>query len=310
MTDEPHASDAPKTPHGGDSSCCNHDHAAARGGGHGHGCGHGHHGHDHPHHEHRHSLENHPPLVIELRDHLPFSVSAVTIGLIVAGVMCVFFEKAELLVDEIRAILPASAIQPADDHAHDEHGHSHDDGHNHGAEADPPRLLFHLFHPAHMLFSAAATAAMFARYERKYFKAALVGFSGAVVVCGVSDIVMPHCSLWLLDYHPPLHLCILEHPAIVLPFAAIGVMVGLLASLGVSRSTLFSHSLHVFASTMASIFYMVGGIGIVAWIDRVGMVFGFVLAAVMVPCCLSDIVFPLAMSRKGRELYDQTPHTH
>jgi len=253
--------------------------------------------------------------MIELRDHLPFSVSAVTIGLIVAGVMCVFFQKAELLVDQIREAVPRAdhpAAAPAGDHQAAAPSEEADDhaGHGHGGDDDPPRLLFHLFHPAHMLFSAAATAAMFARYERKYVKAAIVGMTGAIVICGISDIVMPHCSLWLLGFHPPLHVCIVEHPGIVIPFAAIGVLVGLLASLGVSRSTLFSHSLHVFASTMASIFYMVGGIGMVAWIDRVGMVFFFVLAAVMVPCCLSDIVFPLAMTRNGRELYDLSPHAH
>ena len=85
-------------------------------------------------------------------------------------------------------------------------------------------------------------------------------------------------------------------------------MVAVAASGGVIRSTIISHSLHVFASTMASIFYMVGPLGMVAWIGVLGQVFLFVVLAVMVPCCLSDIVFPLLMSKAGREELAVDPH--
>ncbi len=54
---------------------------------------------------------------------------------------------------------------------------------------------------------------------------------------------------------------------------------------------------------MASIFYMIGPLGVIAWIDIVGKLFVFVTFAVVVPCCLSDIVFPLLMSRAGRRGY-------
>ena len=46
------------------------------------------------------------------------------------------------------------------------------------------------------------------------------------------------------------------------------------------------------------------------WINEIGMVFMFVCLAVVVPCCLSDIVFPLLMSRRNRELYLQDGHIH
>jgi hypothetical protein len=76
-----------------------------------------------------------------------------------------------------------------------------------------------------------------------------------------------------------------------------------LAAVGVSQSTFFSHSLHVFASTMASIFYMVHAYGRIGWIDEIGYMFFFVIVAVMVPCCFSDIIFPVAMSKPAREKY-------
>ena len=48
---------------------------------------------------------------------------------------------------------------------------------------------------------------------------------------------------------------------------------------------------------------MVGPLGTLAWIDMIGQLFVFITLAVVVPCCLSDIVFPLLMSRASRELY-------
>ena len=231
-------------------------------------------------------------MLVELREHVPFSVTAVAIGLIVAGAICI------LAFSDEPAIAAGAGHDPTGhvDHDHDPDG--------------PALLFFHLFHPAHMLFSAVATTAMFFRYERKVLKAVVIGLIGAIGICGISDIVMPHVSLFILGVHPHWHICVYEHPDLVLPFAAVGVAVGLAVSGGVTRSTIVSHSLHVLASTMASIFYMVGPLGMIAWIGDIGKMFVFVVLAVMVPCCLSDIVFPLLMSRSGREQLAQDPHAH
>ena len=219
--------------------------------------------------------------MVELREHVPFSVSAVAIGLIAAGAICI--------------LGPATVSN---------------DGTTASAR-DPADLFFHLFHPAHMLFSAAATAAMFMRHEKNWGKAALVGFTGAVIVCGISDIVMPQCSIMLMGKSLPWHICVLEHPMLVLPFAGIGVIVGVLAAAGgTSQSTIFSHSMHVFVSTMASIFYLIGPFGRFEWIHELGWVFLFICVAVMIPCCLSDIVYPLLFTRKAREEYSLHGHQH
>lgn len=298
------------------------------------------------HHDHSHHAAPAGPetrgvssaLLLELRNHLPFSVSSVVLGLILAGTICILCagltpgvcpESAEPAVAEAHHDEAPEGVAEhaaADEHAghdHAEHaggshaapapvsaveGHDHDDEDQHAHAHGPAQLFFHLFHPAHMFFSAAATTAMFFRYERRVLKAIIIGMIGAIGVCGVSDIVMPHVSLMILGVRPPWHICIIEHPMLVLPFALIGVAVGLGASLGVTRSTLFSHSLHVFASTMASIFYMVGPLGMLAWIDELGMVFLFVALAVMIPCCVSDIIFPLVMTSSGRARYGGEEH--
>ena len=183
----------------------------------------------------------------------------------------------------------------------------HNQHHHHGRFL----ALFHLFHPAHMLFSAAATTAMFWRYEKKLLKAIIVGLIGAIVVCGISDIAMPHVSAMILHKDVELHICIVQHPMLVLPFAAVGILLGLLAAVGVQASTFFSHSLHVFASTMASIFYLIGAWATpTGWIDDIGKVFIFVVLAVLIPCCTSDIVFPLLMVRPAQQARIREAHHH
>ena len=252
--------------------------------------GHNHNGDDHDHGAAQTAPPGAPsPLLVEIREHLPFSVTAVALGLITAGAICV-------LGSTFADALPAEGLP----------GHKGHADHIHGPEF--AKLFFHLFHPAHMFFSAVATTAMFCRYDRNIVKALIVGIIGAVGVCGVSDVIMPHVSLMILGIKTPWHICVIEHPSMVLPFAGIGVVVGIAASGSVIRSTLISHSLHVLASSMASIFYMIGPLGMVAWIDRVGQMFLFVVLAVMVPCCLSDIIFPMLMTKPGRAKYAQEPH--
>lgn len=243
------------------------------------------------------------PLQQELISHLPLSVASVALGLVLAGLIC-FLTPAEFELSG--ADIHESAHLHADG-SHPAHGHEPQDGHDHQSGFLP---MFHLFHPLHMLFSAAATSAMFWRYDKRIMRAVLVGFSGAVVVCGISDILVPHAALIILKKNIALHICVVEHPGLVFPFAIVGVAVGLLAAQGVMRSTFFSHSLHVFTSTMASIFYMVAAYGRVGWIADLGWIFSFVLVAVVVPCCLSDIVFPVAMSKPAREQYSKESCCH
>ena len=190
------------------------------------------------------------------------------------------------------------------------HGHEHGAGEHDHCHEGRFKPLFHLFHPLHMLFSAAATTAMFWAYDRRVIRAIIVGLIGAIGVCGLSDIFVPHLSLMILGHDIPLHICVIDHPGMVLPFAAIGILLGLCAAIGVSKSTFYSHSLHVFVSTMASIFYMVDGYNGLSWINQLGVFFFFVVIAVVFPCCLSDIVFPIAMSKSAREQHARSACCH
>ncbi len=233
-------------------------------------------------------------VVRELCRHLPFSVFSVAAGIVLLAILTFLVQASGgSLVGgpggEVAAL--------TGDHQHE-----------HAVAATPAQGLFHVFHPVHLLFSAVATTAMFWRYERRLWKAVLTGFIGAVVVCSLSDIFFPYVGGLLLGAKMGFHVCIIEHPGLVLPFVFVGIGVGLLAADAVKASTFVSHSAHVFTSSMASILYLVT-YGLGNWTVHIGGVFIVVVVAVMLPCCISDIIFPLLVV-KGEGTGPVHAHEH
>lgn len=198
-------------------------------------------------------------IISELLEHLPYSIFGVIIGIVMMGLLT--FVAISL---NTKHLLPNAAEE-----------------------------LFHVFHPIHILLSALVTTAMFWKHERRFLKALLVGLIGSIAICGVSDILLPYLGGKLFGRQMHLHICILEHPNIIIPFAFIGVLFGFLVPSTIEKSTEFSHSMHVLVSSMASILYLIS-FGITDWIHMIGGIFLITIVAVMLPCCLSDIVFPLS----------------
>lgn len=154
--------------------------------------------------------------------------------------------------------------------------------------------LFHVFHPLHMLFSTTATTAMFWRHERRWLKAVIVGVIGSLGICGISDVFLPYLSGSLLGVHMRFHWCIIEHPQLILPYIVVGLALGFILSPTTRKGTITSHSAHVLVSSMASLLYLVS-YGLYDWGNVGGMVLIYMVVAVMLPCCTSDIVFPLLL---------------
>ncbi|MCM8804192.1 MAG: hypothetical protein NC833_02935 [Candidatus Omnitrophica bacterium] len=196
---------------------------------------------------------------ISLSHHLPFSVLSVTFGLVFTGILTFF-------TNILNIENPGKYFEE----------------------------LFHIFHPSHMLFSALATTTMFWKHDRNFLKAFLIGIIGSAGICGISDIFIPYISGFLLGTKMELHICIIQHPQIVLPFLLFGVFMGYVApeTLEKSEGVIFSHSLHVFVSATASIFYLIS-FGLTEWIHQIGAIFIYMILAVIIPCCTSDIIFPL-----------------
>jgi len=200
----------------------------------------------------------------ELTHHLPFSILSVIAGLILVGIL-------SFMTEMMGVKDPSSNF----------------------------RELFHIFHPTHILFSAMATTAMFWQKEKRIIKAIVVGIVGSVGICGISDIFIPYLAGYLLGAHMHLHVCIVQHPQLIIPFLVLGVMVGFLVpgNLEKSEGVVFSHSIHVFISAAASIMYLVG-FGVTDWAHRIGAVLIYMVLAVVIPCCTSDIIFPLVCTGK------------
>jgi hypothetical protein len=158
---------------------------------------------------------------------------------------------------------------------------------------------FHVFHPTHLFLSATATTAMFWLYEKKLIKAIIIGLLGSVGVCGVSDIGLPYLGGLLLKQDMHLHICFFEEP-FMMPFVIVGIFVGLVAADKVKNSTVYSHSAHVVVSSMATLLYMVS-FGMNNWLWHSGELLVIIILSVMIPCCFSDIIFPLLFVKRGKD---------
>lgn len=203
-------------------------------------------------------------IFIELARHLPYSVFGISLGLVFMGILTFL------------AILTGSEDRVA-------------------AASEE---LFHVFHPIHIFFSAVATTAMFQKHEKRLLKAILIGLAGSVGICSLSDIFFPFVGGMMLGVPVRLHICLMETPGLILIFAVTGILAGLVAHQSFEHSFEYSHSAHVFLSSMASILYLTG-FGMADWIHSLGRVFIITIVAVMIPCCTSDIAFPLACVHRG-----------
>jgi hypothetical protein len=177
------------------------------------------------------------------------------------------------------------------------------------------RKIFYVFHPAHVLLSAIVTASIFQLYskKRKFLMILLVGFFGSLGIGTLSDSLIPYIGEMLLGMHVEVHaheqagfaehahIGFIEGWYIVIPAAIVGVLIAHLRP-----KTKFPHAGHVLLSTWASSFHMLMAMaGQLSWWKAAGSL-GFLFLAVWLPCCISDIVFPLLFVKSGVSL----PHTH
>ena len=165
------------------------------------------------------------------------------------------------------------------------------------------QATFYILHPVHVLLSAVATTAMYRRYSNgRIWTAILIGYAGSIGIATLSDAVIPYLGGTLLGVEMGFHAPFIETEKI--PFIGIEEwqLVNSLALVGVAFGywkdvTKFPHLGHVLLSTWASLFYFTA-FGIAHWIPLLPFVFLFLFLSVWIPCCLSDIVFPLLFIRK------------
>jgi len=161
--------------------------------------------------------------------------------------------------------------------------------------------LFHIFHGFHLLFSAIASTAVYYRYHPNLAVASLVGFITTIIPCGLSDIGIPYLGGFFLGARLEFHWCLIEEPGLVFPFVILGIIGGIVGARNLTTTSYFSHGTHVLISSFASTFYFVS-FGLLNWAPLIGGIFAITVLAVIIPCCLSDIVLPISAA--------PDPHSH
>ena len=155
--------------------------------------------------------------------------------------------------------------------------------------------LFWTLHPLHVLVSALVTTAMYRLHSKGgIWRTILIGYVGSVGIATLSDSLIPFAGEWLLNLpHRGIHLGFIEKWWLVNPLALAGIALGYL-----NPTPKFSHAGHVLLSTWASLFHILMALGTSIDVVTTILVAVFLFLAVWVPCCTSDIVFPLLWIKK------------
>ena len=195
-------------------------------------------------------------------------------------------------------------------------------------------VLFGIFHPLHVLLSAMVTSSMFGLHamKKRFVLVLLVGYFGSIGIATLSDIVIPQMGTKLLGLDIPTHAEIHQHPEhaehdvhveelghknhqehksnrfkIHLGFIEEWYIVNPAALLGIFIAyylprTKFPHAAHVLISTWASSSYLLMSIQSDITASAVTGIFAILFIATWLPCCLSDIVFPLLFVKSDLEI--------
>jgi hypothetical protein len=164
--------------------------------------------------------------------------------------------------------------------------------------------LFYTLHPLHIVLSALTTTAMYRLHHtrRRLWAAILIGYTGSVGIATLSDIIIPYLGGGVLNIPWEFELPFIETSN--MPFIGIPkwIIVNAAAVIGMAiaywkPTTKFPHMGHVLLSTWASLFSFTA-FGIANWMPLLPFIFLFLFLSVWLPCCVSDIVYPLLWVRE------------
>jgi MFS family permease len=163
--------------------------------------------------------------------------------------------------------------------------------------------MFYILHPIHVVLSALVTASMYNLNECGYkgkcklWILLIIGYIGSVGIATVSDSLIPYLGEVLLRMpNRGIHIGFIEKWWLVNPLAILGVAIAYFRP-----TTKFPHAGHVLLSTWASLFHITMALGqTVNWFLYLAL-FLFLFISVWVPCCLSDIIFPLLFVKNPKE---------
>ncbi len=145
---------------------------------------------------------------------------------------------------------------------------------------------FEFLHYIHIFASAIVSAGLFYRYKKNLPRAILIGIISSILVGSISDVIFPFLGGKLFSFAIQFHLPLIETPLWVIGAAILGTLIGISAGI-----TKIPHFVHIFISIFASLFYMLAFIPAINPITLLISVI-IVFLAVLIPCCVSDILMP------------------
>lgn len=165
--------------------------------------------------------------------------------------------------------------------------------------------IFYTLHPLHVLLSALVTASMYNIHRGKSFREKcnlwallIIGYLGSIGIATLSDSIIPYLGEVLLNMpNREIHIGFIEEFWLVNSLALIGI-----ATAYFRPRTKFPHAGHVLISTWASLFHIIMAKPKTLNLTSSIAIFLFLFIAVWLPCCVSDIVFPLLFVRKSQGL--------
>jgi len=197
--------------------------------------------------------------------------------------------------------------------------------------------LFLIFHPTHVVLSAMVTASLFKLHSRKtrFWIVLLVGYLGSIGIATLSDSIIPYLGEKLFmveipshadlhahsspqnesvpentphsfthhhDHHKiELHLGFLEDWYLVNPAALLGILIAWFLP-----RTKFPHAGHILISTWASSAHILMNAQSPITPLLAASMFLVLFFSVWLPCCFSDIVFPILIADPN----SQCCHSH
>jgi len=171
----------------------------------------------------------------------------------------------------------------------------------------PSRIAFNIFytlHPLHIVLSALVTTSMYELHRCGHIRGKcnlwilfIIGYTGSIGIATLSDSIIPYLGESLLRMaNREVHIGFIEKWWLVNPLAIIGIAIAYFRP-----TTKFPHAGHVLISTWASLFHIIMATGRpLNWFSYV-IIFFFLFLAVWLPCCISDIVFPLLFVKEKDE---------
>lgn len=192
-------------------------------------------------------------ILVELRRHAPFTAAGATSGLCIMAVLVMGG-----YLNDVVSVAPS---------------------------------IFYILHPTHVVLSALVTTGLYRFHNSRgsVFITFIIGYVGSVGIATVSDCLIPYMSEIILALpNRELHIGFIEKPLLTNLAALFGVTVAY-----IRPATKFPHAGHVLISTWASLFHVLMALGYELNIIMIVLISLFLFIAVWVPCCISDIVFPM-----------------